>query len=129
VIRSLERSSRRLTRRRKYAAAERRLRAWLALDPEAEKPKVRLALLAVSQGRKHLARRKTRMASIHAKAALKWVPGSPSAWELLGDIARKKRNLGHALKAYEQALKAEKISRRQKRRVKKKIKKTKRRLK
>jgi hypothetical protein len=55
------------------------------------------------------------------------VPGSPSAWELLGDIAARKRNLGHALKAYEQALKAEKIGRYQKRRLKKKIRKTKRR--
>jgi len=128
VLDRLDREYRRALRRKHYTTAERRLRAWSALEPEAKLPQVRLTLLFVAEGQRALARRKFRSAHSHAKAALRVIPDSASALELMGDIARSRRRYPQALKHYELALEAPAVGAAQKRRLRKKIAAVKRKI-
>jgi serine/threonine protein kinase len=128
IINRLERSARRAARRKRYSSADSRLRAWIALEPAAEKPQIRLTLLHVAQGQRALARRKYRLAVSHARSALRVIPDSHRALALMGDIHSRRRRYAQALKHYELAAEAPKVSRRYKRKLLRKIRATKHKL-
>jgi eukaryotic-like serine/threonine-protein kinase len=110
------------SKRRQYPTAERLVRAWMALEPEADQPRTLLAWLELVQGRQALAKGRFPVALQHAKAAQKLFPQSAAAAELRGDISYKRRHYGVAVKHYEGALAAENLGAALKHRLKQKLK-------
>jgi serine/threonine-protein kinase len=126
LVKRLARRARQERRRRRYGSSERLLRIWIALVPHDRTPHLRIAALHITQGRRSLARRKTRDAARHAKTARKHFPESIAALELSGDIEMRRKNYGRATRYFDEALRQESLKRRTRRRLRKKLKKAQR---
>ncbi|MBW2731699.1 MAG: protein kinase [Deltaproteobacteria bacterium] len=126
VCARLSKQARRQMRKRRYQRAERAYMTCIALDPQNEAARIKLARVYMADARKALVRRRYKAAKRNAQRALKLLPQSPSVDEILGDIEAKQRQHKNAMGHYQDALKQPKIGQRQKRRLAKKLRLTKR---
>jgi len=93
-------------RKSQFAAAERLLRSWMALDPLAKQAREVMAQVQLAQGRQALAHNRPKVAATYAAEAKNYAPESPAIEELYGDIAMKRRKYSTAVEHYEKALAA-----------------------
>ena len=125
--RDQSRLARRMLRRRRQAQAERAYYFCIVLNPEgAERQRLALASLRLADARRDFRKRRHNQAIRGAHLALKAMPTSVGAYELLGDIAFSKRLYKQAVEHYQEAL-VQKMHRRRARKLKQKLRKAQRR--